>query len=147
MKEKFNCIGKWRFSEVNKLTGEILHTSEWYNTVVNTGKERVAKLLNGISSSYFNSIAIGVGTTPVTASDIELDSELTREEAVLSYESGYQAKFTYTFSFGGDYDITEAALFDSDVVSGSTMFNRVVFSARHVSTTIDLVVEAYILVG
>jgi len=147
MKEQFKLKGVWNFKTVDIKTGKILQEETKENTIVNTGLERVAKLLNGVSSTYFRAIAVGTGTTGVTTSDTALETEVTRATATLTYKASYKAKFEYTFSFGGDYAITEAGLFDSATASGSVMLNRTTFTAKNVSSTIQLIVTATITVA
>lgn len=147
MKEQFKLKGVWNFKTVDRATGKILQEETKENTIVNTGLERVAKLLNGVSSTYFRAIAVGTGTTGAASGDTELETEVTRAEAVLTYEASYKAKFVYTFTFGGDYAITEAGLFDSATVSGSVMLNRTTFTAKNVSTTVDLIATVTITVA
>jgi hypothetical protein len=147
MKEQFKLKGVWNFKTVDVKTGKVLQEETKENTIVNTGLERVAKLLNGVSSTYFRAIAVGTGTTGVTTSDTELETEVIREAATLSYEASYKAKFTKTFTFGGDYAITEAGLFDSATVSGSVMLNRLTFTAKNVSTTVQLIATCTITVA
>jgi hypothetical protein len=139
--------GEWTFQRVNSLTGEILDTEIVHNIIVNTGKERIAKLLNGVSSTYFRAIAVGTGTTGELVGNPTLESEITRSVATLTYEASYKAKFAHTFTFGGDYAITEAGIFDSTTVSGSTMLNRLTFTAKNVSTIINLVATITITVA
>ena len=124
-------------------TGEILDRSEIKNAIVNTGLERVAKLLNGVSSTYMRAIAIGTGNTAVTNSDTELDVEVTRELATLTYESDYKAKFSklLTFGSGESYTIKEVGIFDSAVLTGSVMFNRALDAGKAVDSDTDLTVN------
>lgn len=147
MKEQFKLKGVWNFKTVDIKTGKILQEETKENTIVNTGLERVAKLLNGVSSTYFRAIAVGTGTTGAASGDTALETEVTRSAATLTYEASYKAKFVYTFSFGGDYAITEAGLFDSATASGSVMLNRTTFTAKNVSTTVQLIVTATITVA
>lgn len=142
----FKIIENWEFIRINKNTGEIIDSQKFCNTIVNDGLERVAKLINGVSSTYYRAIAIGEGTTGATNSDTQLESEVTRALASLSYEASYKAKFTYTFDFGSgeSYAITEAGIFDSATVSGSTMLNRTTFTAKNVDVDIDLIVTCTI---
>ena len=65
----------------------------------------------------------------------------------MSYVTSYKAKFAKTFTFGSSYSITEAGIFDSTSVSGSTMLARVVTTAKEVDADIDLIVEATITVS
>ena len=140
-------LENWKLETVNKETGEILSCEEFCNSIVNTGKERVAKLINGVSSTYFRAIAVGTGTNAVTSGDTALQTENQRALATLSYEASYKAKFVYTFSFGSAYAITEAGLFDSATVSGSVMLNRTTFTAKNVSALIQLVATVTITVA
>jgi hypothetical protein len=140
MNDIFKMKGIWEFKTVDRLTGKILEIETVENLIVNTGLERVAKLLNGVSSTYFRAIGVGTGTTGALVGNTALETEVTRATATLSYEASYKAKFEYTFTFGGSYAITEAGIFDSATVSGSVMLNRTTFTAKNVSTVIDLVV-------
>jgi len=143
----FRILENWKIDRVNRKTGEVIDSEEFCNLIVNNGLERVARLINGNSPTYFRALAVGTGITAATNSDSTLQTEVSRATATLSYESSYKAKFTYTFTFGGDYDITEAGIFDSATVSGSTMLARTVFSAKNVGTLIDLIVTAKITVA
>lgn len=143
----FNLIENIKLQRIDKITGKIIDTEEFCNTIVNNGLERVAKLLNGVSSTYYRAIGVGTGVTGSAIGDTELETEVSRSVATLSYEASYKAKFEYTFTFGGDYAITEAGLFDSATVSGSTMLSRSTFTAKNVGTTIDLIVTWTITVS
>jgi hypothetical protein len=143
----FQVKENWKISRVNKETGEILDSQEFCNLIVNNGLERVARLLNGNSTTYFRALAVGTGVTGAANGDTALGTEVTRSAATLTYEASYKAKFAYTFSFGGSYAITEAGIFDSATVSGSTMLSRVTFTAKNVSTIIGLIVEGVITVA
>ena len=149
MKDKFKIKGIWEIKTVDKETGKILQKEIKENTIVNNGLERVAKLLNGVNATYFRAIAIGTGTTSATVSDTSLESEYTRSSVTLAYEADYKATFTKTFEFGSGVseNITEAGIFDSALESGSTMFNRTTFSAKAVSSSVDLIVTATITIA
>lgn len=142
----FKILENWKFERVNKETGEIIDSQEFCNLIVNAGLTRVALLLNGNSSTYFRALAVGTGTTGAANTDTELETEVTRATATLT-NGTYTAVFAHTFTFGGDYAITEAGIFDSATVSGSSMLSRTVFSAKNVSTTIQLIVTATITVA
>ena len=135
--------------ERRRKDGTVIDREEVKNLVVNTGKERVAKLINGDSSTYFRAIGIGEGTTAPSASDTTLESEATRALATASYESGYKAVFEKTFTFGSgvSYAITEAGMFDSATVSGSVMLDRFTFTAKNVDADTDLYVKITITVS
>jgi hypothetical protein len=136
----FKLIENIKLDRVDVLTGQIIDSEEICNTIVNNGLERVSKLLNGVSATYFRAIGIGTGITGAAIGDTALETELTRAAAVLTYEASYKAKFVYTFTFGSDYSITEAGLFDSATFTGSTMLSRSTFTAKNVSTTVSLIV-------
>lgn len=142
----FQLIENWTITQINNQTGEIISKEEKCNTIVDNGLERMAKLLNNVDGTYFRSLAIGTGTTGATTSDVSLETEFTRALASLSYEANYKAKFTKTFDFGSGVseDITEAGIFDSNTESGSVMLARTTFSAKSISESIDLVIEATI---
>lgn len=129
--------------------GKVIEREELHNLIVNDGKERVAKLLNGISAATFGFIGIGTGTTAPTTGDTTLETEITRADTTESYESGYKAVFEKTFSFGSGevYDITEAGVFDQLTPSGSTMLDRFTFSPKSVDSDIDLYVKITITVN
>jgi len=145
----FQVIDNWKIDRVDNNTGEILDSEEFSNLIVNNGLERVARLINGDSSTYFRAIAIGTGPTAATNSDSALDDEFTRSTATLTYEASYKAKFTHTFTFGTGVSetITEAGIFDSATVSGSTMLARLVFTGKEVSPLISLIITGTITVA
>lgn len=135
--------------ERRRKDGSVIDRQELKNLVVNAGKERVAKMLNGVESTYFRAIAIGTGTTSPLGVDTTLESEVTRATASLSYLADYKAIFEHTFEFGSgeSYAITEAGVFDSATVSGSTMLDRFTFSAKNVDADTDLYVKVTITVS
>jgi len=145
MKEGIKYIAIWTIERIEKATGKVLDSEIIKNTVVNTGLERAAKLLNGMSVTPFTYIAVGTGALPAGVGDLALGNETTRALATATYvASGFKSVLTYTFSFGGVYAITEAGCFDQLVVPGSVMFNRSVFVAKNVDTTITLKVTVNI---
>ena len=139
----FQLKENWKLQRVNKLTGEIIDTEEFCNTIVNDGLTRAVLLLNGKSAVYFRALAVGTNAIGPTNGDGALGTEVTRATATLT-NGTYTAVFTNTFSFGGGYAITEAGIFDSATVSGSKMLARSVFAAKNVSTIIQLIVTATI---
>lgn len=123
--------------------GKVIDSWTINNTIVNDGLERAIKLLGGLSSTPFEYIGIGEGTTSSTDNDTALETEQARLEADISYEADNKTVFEKTFSFasGISFAITEVGLFDSLTASGSTMFDRLVFSAKNVSASITLYVK------
>jgi hypothetical protein len=142
----FKLIENWKLSRVDSNTGEVLSTKEICNTIVNVGLERMARLCIGNSSTTFKALAIGTGATAVTNSDTALQTEFIRALATLTYVASYKAHFNYRFIFGTGVSevITEAGIFDSATVSGSTMLARTTFAGETVGTGIDFIVDAEI---
>ena len=147
-KSQFKLKVNFNFKAVNNKTGEIVQQVSC-NTVVDNGRERVAKLLNGVLTTPFTVLGIGTGSTAVTTSDVQLETEVTRETSTNTYEANFKAKFEHTFTFGSgeSHSITEAGIFDNTIILGSTMFNRTVFTAIDVNTDIDLITTATITVA
>lgn len=148
MKDRFKIMGIARIRRIRKSDGKILDEEIIKNTVVADGKERVARLINGNSSTYFDYIAIGTGVTGALVTDTELETEVTNSLATLTYEADYKAVLskTFTFSSGDAYEITEAGVFD-DGSSGATMFDRFTFSSKSVDADTDLEVKITITVS
>jgi len=137
--------------EVRDKNGKVIDKAESSNLIVNDGLERVAKLINGVSSTDFSYIGIGTGSTSPTNSDTALEAEITKEQADDtggSYEADYKAIFEKTFTFGSgeSYAITEAGVFDGSG-SASTMLDRFTFSAKNVDSDTDLYVKITITVA
>jgi len=108
--------------------GEIVEETRLNNLLVNTGLEYAAKLLNGVSTSPFQYIAIGSGSTSPQTTDTALESEVDRTVANTSYESPYKAKFTAIFNFTSFTTIREAGIFNDS--SGGNLLSRVTFAAK-----------------
>ena len=151
MKEGFKLRGDVVL-ELRK-DGKVIEREELKNLIVNTGKERVAKLLSqGVGGTAFGYLAIGTGTTSPTTSDTGLETEVSRgiaDNSGGSYEANYKAVFekTFTFSSGESYNITEAALSDSASASGETILDRFTFAAKSVDADTDLFVKVTITVS
>ena len=136
------------YFELRKKDGTVIDKWEKDNLVVSSGKERVAKLLNNISSTYFNAIAVGTGITDPVIGDTALEVEVKRLSATLAYEASNKATFekTFTWTSAEAYNITEAGIFD-DESAGGTMLDRFVFSAKAVDWDTDLYVKITITVA
>lgn len=132
------------YFEIRKKDGTVIDKWETDNTIVTTGKVQVAKLLNGVDATYFNTIAIGEGETgdAVVIGDTALKTEVARALASLSYLATAKAVFEHTFSFGTaeSYAITEAGIFN-DQSAGGDMLDRFVFVAKNVDVATDLYVK------
>ena len=143
MKESLKLKGHGYFERRRK-DGSKIDSWEVDNLIVTAGKVQVAKLLNGIDATYFDTIAIGEGETADVAvvGDTALKSEVVRSVATLTYEATAKAIFEYTFSFGTaeEYAITEAGIFNSQSAGGD-MLDRFVFAEKNVDIDTDLYVK------
>ena len=132
------------YFERRKKDGTKIDSWETDNLIVTTGKVQVAKLLNGVDATYFDTIAIGEGESgdEVVVGDTTLVSEVERALASLSYEATAKAVFEKTFSFisAEAYAITEAGVLNSQSAGGD-MLDRFVFSAKNVDADTDLYVK------
>jgi len=151
MKEELKLRGEMLF-ELRKKDGTVIDKEVIENVIVNSGKERVAKLIGeGIDTGLtgFSYIAIGTDNTGEGASDTALGAEVKREAASVSYEANYKAVFEKTFDFGTgeSYAIVEAGLFDNATETGSVMLNRKTFTAKNVDEDTDLYVKITITVS
>jgi hypothetical protein len=116
------------------------------NKVTNDGLVRIAELVTGTvglnsgfgnSSGYFTHFACGSGTNPVSASDYQLQAEVSR---VGLADSGFQTAAGSIMRFGGFYPpstpgpvtINEGAVFD-DPNSGIMLFRTVFPQGQGVS--------------
>lgn len=130
-------------------TGKIIEKTKVHNTIVDTGLERTAKLLGGISTTPFIAIAIGTGDTAVTTSDTALETEVARAEAsTATYEASFKMKWSHKFTFGSgeSFTITEVGVFDN-ATSGGAMLNRALDAGKAVDADTDLTVTITITVG
>jgi len=144
-------VGDWLIEARCAYTGEVLETRQGPYTILNSGRERVAKLIFDNSNDDFSYIALGTGTTGVLVTDASLETEVDREQADSggAYEADYKAVFIKTFTFGSgeSYAITEAGLGDTASEIGSTLLDRFVFSALNVSSSVDLYCKITITVA
>ena len=110
-------------------TGEVKHQMEKDNVVVTVGKAYLATWLAAASQAgkFMSYIALGTGSTPASASDTALETELaTRVLGTLSATTNVWQNVA-TFGAGVDTGtISEAGLFTAS--SAGTMFARQVFT-------------------
>lgn len=111
---------------IDKYTGKVIKREKICNTIVNTGKERIAKLLGKLSAAGFDYLALGTDATAVQVTDTSLGTEVEREQATVEYVADYKCKFTKVFSVGSgvSYSIKEVGVFDGAIESGSIMWAR-----------------------
>jgi len=135
--------------EINKKTGEIKSEEKIHNVIVASGIQAIRDFIGGASTSNFSHIAIGEGTTGSQTTDIELENEIIRELASITYPENNQVKYEKIFTFGSgeEYSITETGLFNSETISGSIMLNRLVFSTKSVDSDTDLSVSITISIS
>lgn len=135
------------YFERRKKDGTKIDSWECENLIVTAGKIQVAKLLNGEDFTYFNTIAIGTGTSDPAVDQTALVSEVKRAAAVCSYRATAKAIFEQTFIFGSaeSYDITEAGVFN-DTSAGGDMLDRFKFAAKSVDSDTDLYVKITVTV-
>lgn len=114
----------------NVYTKEITKTTKVHNLVVDSGLEEAID--NGLSNIGF--MAIGTDNTAVVAGDLELGVEVKRGAIANTNEGTGIREYDLTFNFnsGESFTIVEAGLFNSGVVSGSLMLNRLVFTGHDV---------------
>ena len=121
--------------------GKKIDSWECDNLIVTAGDVLVAKLINGVSATYMNTIAIGTDTgTPPAIGQTALIAENQRALATLTYLATAKAVFEYTFSFGGSYTIAEAGVFNNST-SGGDMLDRFQFTGKAVDGTTNLYVK------
>ncbi len=126
-------------------TGKILQIEEIHNILVNTGKSRIANLINGGSSTVFTDIAIGEDGTAPLVTDTALGNESKRSTATVSESPSGTAKWEHLFTFasGEVFSLKEIGVFDST----TTMMNRATFSqidvdsSKTLNATVELVVD------
>jgi len=149
MKDGIKLTGQFKISRFNVKTGKIIDTIEKSNLVVDTGLQTVAQLIGGFSSLTFPVVAIGEGTTAPLPTDSALQNETTRETVSVTNPSNGVIDYDHTFTFGSgqSFAITELGIFDQLTVSGSTMLNRLTFTARNVSDVIGLIIDGTITVS
>jgi hypothetical protein len=113
------------------------------NLVVNTGKTQIPKLVNGLSSAFFNYIQIGLATNTPSLEDTHLYSPYMEGLATCSYGTDYKAIFDYVFTFTENQTITEAGVFNGSygAVPAPIMLCRGTFAGRPVEPLDNLEVK------
>jgi len=143
MQESLNLQGNISIVLKDK-NGNIREKREIKNTITNTGFAEVANLMGNVSSpAYFTYLAIGTGTTPASASQTALVTELTtnglgRASATVSRVTTTQTNDTLQLvkSFtctGGTNAVTEVGIFNN--ASVGIMLGRQVFDVVNMGNT------------
>jgi hypothetical protein len=127
MKLKVNAI----IRSINNYTGEITKETQVHNLIVDTGLERVARVIGKLSTG-FDHIAIGTNNTAPANANTTLNTEVLRALATVSYVTSYKVKFDYTFSVGTGvtHNVVEAGVFNQLAPTGSVMLNRLIFDTH-----------------
>lgn len=122
---------KW----VVKEFGEIIQSGAVCNTIVDDGLTQLDKLSNGVSSDYFDDIAIGEDDTAVTTSDSALGNEFDKQAAACTFTSD-KAQWYYAFTFpsGTSMSIEEIGVFNG----ASVMMNRALTGGIAVTAITEL---------
>lgn len=114
-------------------------------TLVDTGLEYIAKLINGVSVAPFKYIALGSGTTPEAIDQTALTTEiaasgLARAEATCGYESLGKATWTHEFTATADgMQINEVGIFDA-AAAGNMLMRHKYSSTKVLDNTESLAV-------
>jgi hypothetical protein len=117
------------------------------NLIVNKGKEVVAKLINGVTTDFFDYIQIGTGTTAPAATDTALQTYYSEGLASRTYEADYRARLAFTFSFAESVTITESGVFDKAKAASPNMLARQTFAGKAMASGESLEVVWTITVG
>lgn len=112
---------------IDKATGKVTQRTEIHNLIVNDGLSLIRNWMAGDSIDNPTAIALGTDATAPANVDTDLNAEVERELASITKPASYQVRYEKIFSVGSgvSHAVKEVGLFDSDTVSGSTMFARV----------------------
>ena len=126
LKIKINAI----IESFNVHTKKITKTSKIHNLIVDTGLDEIID--NGLAN--IGDMALGTDNTAVVAGDTSLGVEVKRQSIAPTNEGTGIREYdeTFLFSSGESFTIVEAGLFNSPVISGSIMLNRLVFAGHDV---------------
>jgi len=115
-------------------------------TLVDTGLEYIAKLINGVSVAPFKYIALGSGTAAEATTDTALATEiaangLARAEATCGYESLGKATWIHEFTATADgMQINEVAIFDA-ATAGNMLMRHKYSSTKALDNTESLTIS------
>ena len=110
------------------------------NIITNAGLAEIVRLVfSGLTGTKFGYLAIGTGTTPESASDTALETELARKTASVSQTTTtisndtalLEATFSSADGLSGSDAVSEAGIFNAS--SGGTLLARKTFSAVNVN--------------
>jgi len=115
-------------------------------TLVDTGLEYIAKLINGVSVAPFTYIGLGSGTTAEATTDTVLVTELTanglaRAAATCGYEAPGKATWSKEFTATADSQtINEVGIFN-DASAGNMLMRHKYSSTKTLDTSESLTVS------
>jgi len=127
--------------------GQVIDHRVINNTITNAGLAEVAGLINADQAGSLNAfdyIAIGTGTTSASASDTQLEHEITSGGGsrrggadvtgtrVTTSVTNDTSQWVTTFTFTASFAVTESGIFNQS--SGGTMLARQTFSAINVTS-------------
>ncbi len=145
LKEKIKLKGRIDIV-VRDSQGRIKDERHIHNIVCNTGLGKVSGLINGVVTTAFTYVAIGIGTTAAAATDTALGSEITTGGGVRAAATTSQttttvtndtAKYVITYNFTATFAVTESGIFDAS--SAGNILAHQVFSAINVVSGDSLV--------
>ena len=115
-------------------------------TLVDTGLEYIAKLINGVSVAPFKYIALGSGTTPEAIDQTALTTEivasgLARAAATCGYEATGKATWSKEFVATADgMQINEVGIFDA-AAAGNMLMRHKYSSTKALDSTESLTIS------
>jgi len=118
---------KWHFVLEHIRKGQVIRRDVVHNLLVSDGKAVLANLSIATGTAP-NTIRLGTGTNAAVVGDHALQTEThsgtAARSAVTTLYTGDTAQYEYTFTFAGNYAITEAGL-----TATAVLICRQVFSA------------------
>lgn len=116
-------------------TGELIHTQETHNLVVNSGLNLIRDAVHTGTSSPLTKFGLGISSTAVTAAQTTLQAELFKHYFTSPPVVNPQQLVIFyylTSAYGNGQTIREAGLF----AENNTMYARVVLPTAIVKTNI-----------
>lgn len=115
-------------------TGETLHEETQHNLVVNDGLNLIRDLLDGDAVSGITHLAVGTGTTAVSAAQTALVTQVFRDALTSKTSNAQQLVVSYYLASGSanGNTLAEAGLFNA--AAAGTMFARVKLASTIVKT-------------
>jgi len=113
---------------IDKSTRKVIKRVTIHNLIVNDGLNLIRNWMHGDAVNNPTAIAIGTDATAAQNTDTALLAEVLRSAATISKPANYQVKYVKVFSVGSgvSHAVKEVGVFDSAVVSGSTMLARLI---------------------